>query len=94
MNLKRGLFRIWVVASLIWFLGWLAYVWATCLPQENSVEVYCYTSLFDDWMSPVSYFSLRDYARIGAMGIGPPIAVLVLGFSILWAADGFRSHPK
>jgi hypothetical protein len=100
MNLRRGLFRIWIVASLIWFVGWLAYVWATCTPMhisgtpENEYVQFCYTSLFQDWMRQRQDFAFWDYASIGATGIGIPFAVLILGAGFLWAADGFRSDKE
>jgi hypothetical protein len=51
---------------------------------------------FGEWMTQVQNFTFWDYASIGATGIAIPIAAWVLGFCILWAADGFRSvqNPK
>ena len=100
MNLRRGLFRIWIVASLIWFVGWLWYVRATCIQsvaagkQGTSIVQFCYTSLYSDWMGQPQDFTFWDYASIGATGIGIPFAVLILGGGILWAADGFRSDKR
>jgi hypothetical protein len=103
MNLRRGLFRIWVVASLIWLIGWHWYVWATCetkhIPFSSQGEPwkeyvkFCYTG-FGEWMTQVQNFTFWDYASIAATGVGVPIAAFVIGFGLLWAADGFRSHPN
>jgi hypothetical protein len=59
LRVARGLFRIWIVASIVWFVGWLWYLWATCTLKhvpgtpENEYTQLCYTSLFSDWMSQV-----------------------------------------
>ena len=96
LRVARGLFRIWVVASIIWFVGWLWYVWATCTLKhvpgnpENEYTKLCYTSLFSDWMSQVPYFTFWDYASIAATAIGVPIVVLALGSALVWAFRGFR----
>ena len=68
--MKRGLFRVWVVASLIWFVGWLWYVWATCKIMEVShpsqstpawerYVTLCYTGL-GEWMRQVRDFTFWD----------------------------------
>jgi hypothetical protein len=89
VNWKRGLLRVWVIASLIWLAGWLLYFWATCnLNPDN--DLYCYTSFLDDWMKPAPYFTFLDYASIVATGMVVPIAALIIGFGILWAVGGFR----
>jgi hypothetical protein len=77
VNLRRGLFRVWIVASLLWFIGWLLYVWATCEtkhvpgsaqnePWKEYVK-FCYTG-FSEWMTQVQNFTFWDYASIGAVG--------------------------
>jgi hypothetical protein len=103
MDLNRGLFRVWVVVSLIWFFGWLGYVWTTCevkhIPGSAQNEPwkeyvkFCYTGL-GEWMTQVQNFTFWDYASIAGTGVGVPIVALVLGLSFLWAADGFRKRPK
>jgi hypothetical protein len=36
----RGLFRIWIVATIVWLVGWL---WATCEFATGN-ELFCETS--------------------------------------------------
>jgi hypothetical protein len=102
MNVRRGLFRIWVVSSLFWLAGWLLYVRATCetkylpgsaqgAPWKEYVK-FCYTG-FGEWMTQVQNFTFWDYASIGLVGFAVPVATLVIGVGILWAIDGFRSRP-
>jgi hypothetical protein len=94
MKLRRGLFRVWLVASCVWFAGWLVYVWHTCQPQGSQLSVYCRMSLFDDWVKQPQYFTLSDYASIIVSGLAVPIGAFILGLAALWAADGFMERPK
>jgi hypothetical protein len=101
VNLRRGLFRVWVVTSLLWFIGWLWYVLATCetkylpgsAPGEPWKEYvkFCHTGL-GEWMKQVRDFTIWDYAAIGVIAVGVPIAALMFGVGALWAAEGFRTR--
>jgi hypothetical protein len=97
MRMTRGLFRVWVVAAVVWLAGWITYVWETCLhehrPGSPSGELgtYCYTNVFSDWMSPYSFFTVWDYARIIISGASIPLVVLLFGAAVGWAARGFRA---
>lgn len=102
MNLKRGLLRIWLVASGMWLVGWFLYIWATCdlkhVPgdqPDNSYVTLCYTG-FSGWMTQVRYFTIWDYASIILSGIAVPVAAFILGICTFWAAAGFktRQQPK
>jgi hypothetical protein len=88
LRVARGLFRIWVVASIVWLVGWLWYVWATC-KTDNERLLYCYTSFFDDWMQRGD-FTFWYYAKLIATGMVVPIVVLALGSALVWAFKGFR----
>jgi len=35
LRVARGLFRIWIIASIIWFVGWLWYLWAMCMTLSS-----------------------------------------------------------
>src|SRR5262245_5548035 len=89
MNWRRGLLRVWVVASLIWLAGWLWYVWATCERGQDN-KLYCYRSVFDDWMAPVP-LTFLDYASIVATGmvVGSWTRALSGATALLSAAVGF-----
>ena len=90
LRVARGLFRIWIIVSIVWLVGWLWYVWATCKPVTgNELLLYCYTSFFDDWMGPVP-FTFLDYAKLIATGMVVPIVVLAFGSALVWAFRGFR----
>ena len=93
MNVNRGLLRAWIVCSLIWCAGWLAFVWTTCDRFTGALElgVYCYTTL-SRTMSLLQFFGLKEYAEIGATALAPPIAALIIGAGIVWAAKGFSGR--
>jgi len=88
VKLKRGLFRLWIVVSLVWVAGWVGYIRATCVTIVY--REYCRTGLFGEWLSPLP-FTLWNYANIAAVAVGVPVAILVLGVGLLWAGDGFAS---
>src|SRR5262249_13430539 len=90
LRVAGGLFRIWIVASIVWLVGWLWYVWATC---DGNERLYCYTSFFDDWMAPLP-LTFLDYAKLIATGMVVPIVVLALGSALVWAFRGFRCYRR
>ncbi len=100
MNLRRGLFRIWLVGSCAWFFGWLIYIWETCqqriIPGDSEhwkqYQTFCRISLFDDWTKQPQFFTVWDYLNLAASGLALPIAALILGLAGLWAAAGFKAR--
>jgi len=86
---KRRLFVAWVVASLLWLGGWLAYIRWTCGAEAPDEPELCYTNLFSDAMS--SRFTIADYASIALSGLAIPVAVLVVGAAIWWAVNRDRA---
>jgi hypothetical protein len=91
MNWRGGLIRIWIVATTIWLMAWGGYVWQSCI---SNLEIMCRTSLLDDWMSKPEYFGSREYMHLAVTAFMPPIAVLVIGFAIGWAARGFQRRAS
>lgn len=97
MNWTRGLFRVWVIASVVWVGGWTAYVLTTCnrvhVPgsPEGTLTKVCYTGL-SGWQSQVPSFTFADYASLVATGLGIPLIVLGLGAGVAWIAKGFRPN--
>jgi hypothetical protein len=47
---------------------------------------------FSTWMTLTHNFTFRNYASIGAVDVGIPILVLIMGLAVLWAGDG--SPPR
>jgi hypothetical protein len=99
MNWQRGLLRVWVVGSLVWFVGWIIYIAATCelkhVPgdAEGVLTTLCYTG-FSGWMTQYGSFTALDYASIAASGLSVPAAALLAGIGISWAVNGFHAGPR
>ena len=85
---KRRLLLAWVVASLAWLGGWLVYIKLSCGAEAPDEPELCYTNMFSDAMS--SRFTLGDYASIALSGAAIPLAVLVIGVAVWWAANRSR----
>src|SRR5437870_1511027 len=92
MNVKRGVLRIWLVASATWVVGWAGYVRWTCqrvLYGPTEGQWFCYVG-FSDWMPFVSDFGFIHYASLASVALGVPLTILVLGAGTWWAITGFR----
>src|ERR1700738_287001 len=83
---KRRLFWLWIVASLAWFGGWLAYISKSCIAEAPDEPEWCYTNLFSASMT--SHFTIWDYASIALLVAAISVAVLIAGVAVWW---GFRS---
>ena len=97
MNWERGLFRVWMVGSIVWAVAWVGYIWGTCelkhVPgtREGTYITMCYTG-FSGWMTQYPSFTVLDYASIAVSGASVPVAVLLLGLVIRWIARGFGAR--
>jgi hypothetical protein len=101
MSLRRGLLRLWVICSIAWIVavGYDAYLlWPTPVRPWT-----VYQAL--GWSNPVTKEPrtkedlLDEFVRLRMRGIvrshvewafGPPVAVIVIGAALWWAAAGFR----
>lgn len=104
VNWRRGAFRLWVFATVIWLLS------ATWVQTQPTIDP---NDLFADLSSPrtrhgceaaakveprvnieacvdrAAKHNSRDLQRV-AWVVLPPIGALVFGLSIWWVASGFR----
>lgn len=104
MNIRRGLFRLWLLASVAWVgLVWAFYQGLTLRSVAASEKACadarianpalgnpfdCFASggrNFDDlnFLSPIPL-------RYLALGLGAPVAILLIGVVLIWALRGFR----
>lgn len=94
MNLRRGLFRLWVVTAATW-VGVLVVFWLVMevIVPNPSVE----PSLLDRLNAPepttIFGFKSADIWIALAIVIGPPIAALAIGKAAFWIASGFKEPP-
>jgi hypothetical protein len=75
MNWRRGLFRLWLVSSVVWCagVGWLAYASWSDIQKNTFADLIPFP-----WLSYV------------VTAIGAPAISFALGWSCLWIAAGFR----
>lgn len=90
MNWSRGLFRCWLLAALTW-------IGLTALVYYSGGDPVFHFSNSDITKVPTSEFLaahnsilMRQLTYVG-VGLGVPLALLLLGAATLWAARGFKS---
>jgi hypothetical protein len=77
MNIRRGLFRAWLIASAVW-VGLRAwhYAFNTCLLGCKHPEIVIYAPRWDEAITNI---------------IAGPIAIVLVGYAILWIVQGFSA---
>jgi hypothetical protein len=86
MNIRRGLLRLWIVASVAWLVidGWAlklpctfgAYSAPWCVGWERAALI------------------PSEYARIYLELLGVPLIVLIAGAALFWAINGFADSRR
>ena len=93
MNFRRGLFRFWLIAAVIFasctmvLAVWSFKEQADALAYEN-VPNDPYRGVGVPANPPHPWTSLGVLTLVA---FGVPVTVLVFGRALLWAADGFRA---
>ena len=77
MNWPRGLFRVWVVESVLWAIGYGWYFWHSCWLQSDTGDYWCFTGE-SDWMEPLRHFGWREYLYNLGWVFGVPLLVLLI----------------
>jgi hypothetical protein len=85
MNWSRGLFRLWLVLSVLW-IGRILWIREQCfygpwIGRQEPDLWWCKDPMAD----PVA-----SYLEEITTSLGPPIVVLALGYALLWSLKGFR----
>jgi hypothetical protein len=101
LRVARGLFRLWVFASVVWVTSWGAYVWLTRLEgpitlQDTGEKLEGFLAFHTDFgtgWKELSRFTFGDYASLVSIAFGIPLAVLVLGWGARWVIAGFTRIP-
>jgi hypothetical protein len=75
MNVRRGLFRLWIIGSVLWIAGWL---WSYPFPLGPA-----FLCLFRITDNPYCEFRgpYTDYAEIALLG---PVVALGAGLGLIW----------
>jgi hypothetical protein len=90
LHVERGLFRLWLVLSVLWIGGVGVVTWPAFDPAK--LWEHPYTGYFD----PEAYLEDRPqpegwYAvQAAVLSFAPPVFVLALGSALMWVVRGFR----
>jgi hypothetical protein len=83
MNIRRGLFRLWLAMTALWIAYWS---WQRDLPcllgiDFKGTKFWCADALVDP---------MGVYAKAAVLILGVPLLIGALGVVILWVGSGFR----
>jgi hypothetical protein len=99
VDLRRGFFRLWIVASLLWVGGVLAVEYRdTAIPSltKSCSELLTFTlDKTGEKLGPADVARCdqvwqEERVRIAGEALGPPIAFLLAGVLLAWIVSGFR----
>jgi len=95
LQIRHGLLRLWLLMSAIWVASWGAYVWSSRIDGAEDAHgerlLAFHTDFGEGWME-LKDFALGDYLSLTAIGIGIPLAVLILGYGAWWVAAEFKRN--
>jgi hypothetical protein len=89
MNIRRGLYRLWIAASVLWIAAFMIwYFWKQCWYGNPGPALWCWNG--DGAFAEFTEFSFRNYAWLAAIGVSVPVLMLILGYVFAWVARGFQ----
>jgi hypothetical protein len=97
MRMKQRLLRLWLFMSAIWLASWGAYVWGSRLDGAEDAAgepILAFHTGFGDGWKELKEFAFADYLSLAAIGIGIPLAVLILGYGVWWVAAEFKRNTN
>jgi hypothetical protein len=83
-NWKRGLLRLWLLASFLWAGYWIYHLQLSC---AFWFAPWCESPAHVDWPNQSMALGLALVLLSG------PVLGLLLGLGVIWAIKGFRSRP-
>jgi hypothetical protein len=93
LRVARGLFRLWLVLSVLWIGGVGIVTWPAFDPAKlAATKEFPYTGDFD----PKAFLEGRPQperwsaAEAALLSFAPPLLTLALGSASIWAFRGFR----
>jgi hypothetical protein len=84
MNLRRGLVRLWVVASTVWVAFWLWRADIPCMLGHTSAGE-------TPWCTDQLQYSMSVGVSDALLVIRVPILIGLLGLTVAWITQGFRA---
>ena len=91
LRIARGLFRLWLVVSVIWIAFVIAMTWYDiCHPTTfTDTEVGLPPGRFDDLIIAGRTESAVKFGLV--LAAVPSVLVLLIGAALIWAFRGFRN---
>ena len=87
MNLRRGLVRLWLIASAIWVAFWLWRADIPCMLGHTSAGE-------RPWCTDPLDYPETVLANDAMLVIGVPLLIGFLGMALIWIARGFRARSS
>jgi hypothetical protein len=94
LRVARGLFRLWLVLSVLWIGGIAILTWPAFDPAKlAATKDHPYTGYFD----PDAFLEGRpqpkrwSVAQAALLSFAPPVLILTFGSALVWAFRGFRN---
>jgi len=97
MQRWQRVLRLWLFVSAIWVASWGAYVWGSRIDgaeDATSEHILAFHTGFGNGWKELKEFALGDYLSLAAIGIGIPLAVLILGYGVWWVAAEFKRNTN
>ena len=91
MNWRRGLFRLWIVGSVLFVIAVAVISYSEIKAEFEAAKLLTQADLGDFAAlvpAPYPWTILGIWASIA---VGIPLAVLALGASLVWAFSGFAA---
>ena len=90
VRIARGLFRLWLVLSVLWIGAVVAVTWFDLthpnILTDTEVGI---PGMFDDLIIEARNIKAVKFG-VG-LALAPPVLVLVIGWALSWAFRGFRT---
>jgi hypothetical protein len=80
MNMRRGLLRLWMVATALYAIPALVLFYLAERARLMS----------QDPFADIMGFPVELYAQVALVALGPPLAALGIGLMAAWVLRGFR----
>jgi len=98
LRVARGLFRLWLILSVLWIGGVGVVTWQTFPPEiPERLPYLCELNKDCSWLDRVKHqLVFRDEDQRAALqsaillALVPPALVLAFGSALIWAFRGFR----
>ena len=82
MNWKRGLYRVWIIGSIIWIGYWVWNIIVDCsFTYARNQPALCQDPRHGNWATLLS---------LAVVCLSGPLVVLAIGHILNWVRKGFR----